>query len=277
MLKRIITGTFIVVTMIAFFLLRQFVDYRLFNILVYLLAILGTFEMTRAFSDGLTFFTRSVIWAHVVTFAPVATFFSLQSAFIVSFAAMLLALSALVFEFKSVKPETVGYAMLVIFYPTMLLGTMLGVNMLGQEQGFIPTVLIFAIACSADTFAYFVGTIFRGKQLSPEISPKKTISGFIGGLIGAMLCSALVYIVFPAAKGVFSLGDFEWAAYLATGLIGAMISVFGDLVEGAMKRKLCLKDIGNILPGHGGILDRFDSMLAAVPFVLLYLVIINLL
>ena len=145
---------------------------------------------------------------------------------------------------------------------------MLGVNMIGQEQGFIPTVLIFVIACSSDTFAYFAGTIFKGKRLSPEISPKKTISGFIGGVVGSIVCTLLVYIVFPAAKGVFfGGGNFEWIAYCALGLVGSFVSAFGDLVEGAMKRKLCLKDIGNVLPGHGGILDRIDSTMFVSAFI----------
>lgn len=258
MLKRTLTGIFIIAVMVGTFLLRQFVDYRLFNILIYAFAVIGTFEITRAFKDRLTFFSKCIVWAYALTVIPVMTFVSGSAWRIVTFAAFVLAISDFVIEFKTVTAESVAHTLLACFYPTGLLVAMTAINGLG-EQGFVPLLLVFITASFSDTFAYFVGSLIKGKKLCPNISPKKTISGFIGGFFGGALGAVLVWLVFPAAKGVFIASDLEWIIYFAIGMVASAVSAFGDLVEGGLKRKLGIKDLGNLLPGHGGILDRIDS------------------
>lgn len=112
-----------------------------------------------------------------------------------------------------------------------------------------------------DIFAYFSGMLFGKKKLCVALSPKKTVEGAIGGIIGSvLLCMLFSWI-------------FEPALMLNCIIIGAFGSVFaqvGDLVASSFKRKMNVKDYGNLIPGHGGILDRFDSILFAIPFVYYY-------
>ncbi len=120
-------------------------------------------------------------------------------------------------------------------------------------------VLVVIVIVAADTGAYFVGKAVGGRKLAPRISPGKTRSGAIGGLICAMLITALVAASVPASPfPPLQMG------LLAAGL--ALVSIGGDLLISLFKRHAGMKDTSNVLPGHGGILDRFDSLCAAAPF-----------
>lgn len=109
-----------------------------------------------------------------------------------------------------------------------------------------------------DTFAYFVGSRFGKHKLLPEVSPKKSIEGFIGGGVFAVLASFLLHYLY---------GYFDLVFYFVSALIVFIIGTAGDLVESKLKRTYDLKDSGNALPGHGGFLDRFDSFLFSLPFI----------
>ena len=112
--------------------------------------------------------------------------------------------------------------------------------------------------CAADTFAYFVGRRFGRRKLAPQISPGKTVEGLFGGLFGAAaagLCMAFA----------FSLGVFEAALWTLASFFAALFGAAGDLHESVLKRRAGVKDSGNLLPGHGGILDRLDGILAGAP------------
>ncbi|MBP3232237.1 MAG: phosphatidate cytidylyltransferase [Anaerovibrio sp.] len=117
---------------------------------------------------------------------------------------------------------------------------------------------------ASDTFAYFAGFAFGKHKLCEKISPKKTIEGFLGGLIGT---TASV-----AALGVFFGLDLSLMAVL--GFFICIVATLGDLVESVIKRYTGIKDSGNIIPGHGGILDRFDSVLYTAPFVYYFMIIV---
>lgn len=125
--------------------------------------------------------------------------------------------------------------------------------------------LIFISAWGTDTFAYFTGYFLGKNKLAPVLSPKKTIEGAIGGVVGA----ALLGFVYAWTYGTYYNSDV--LSYLSmVSLITAFSSVvaqFGDLSASTIKRSLNVKDFGNILPGHGGILDRFDSVLFTAPFI----------
>lgn len=109
-----------------------------------------------------------------------------------------------------------------------------------------------------DTFAYFVGSRFGKHKLLPEVSPKKSIEGFIGGGVFAVLASFLLHYLY---------GYFDLVFYFVAALIVFIFGTAGDLVESKLKRTYDLKDSGNALPGHGGFLDRFDSFLFSLPFI----------
>jgi phosphatidate cytidylyltransferase len=114
--------------------------------------------------------------------------------------------------------------------------------------------------------AYFVGSTVKGPKLCPNISPNKTISGAIGGLVGGIIGAVLVCLIVHSPSEYFFTEKWqEVIAYAIIGLFGAILTELGDLVESLMKRKLGIKDMGRILPGHGGIMDRIDGLLFAAP------------
>ena len=127
-------------------------------------------------------------------------------------------------------------------------------------------LLVFLCPWCTDIFAYFTGYFFGKHKLIPDVSPKKTVEGAIGGT----LCCAggLVLYGFILSKFVDGLRP-NYLALLVVGIVLSVVSQCGDLVFSLIKRKYGIKDYGNIMPGHGGVLDRFDSVIATAPFVLL--------
>lgn len=123
-----------------------------------------------------------------------------------------------------------------------------------QAPGFAKLLFIIVIVIAADSFAYLGGSTFKGPKFAPKISPNKTWSGFFSGLIGGGLVGML------AAKVI----GFAPMHGLILAIPIVIASVFGDLLESALKRKLGVKDAGDLLPGHGGLLDRLDSLMLAV-------------
>ena len=123
--------------------------------------------------------------------------------------------------------------------------------------GLLYFILIFNFACISDIAAYFVGSALGKHKLAPVISPKKTVEGAIGGLIGAMIGTVIVCLVFEA---ILTIDIKVWVLVLITPVM-SIVGILGDLFASAVKRNYGIKDYGNIMPGHGGILDRTDSVL----------------
>lgn len=129
------------------------------------------------------------------------------------------------------------------------------------NAGHLNIWLIFISAWSTDTFAYFAGRLLGKHKLCPNISPKKTVEGAIGGTLGCVICIC-VYVFLCARYTSFN------ANYISAAVLAALTSVFsqfGDLCASCIKREHNVKDYGNLIPGHGGILDRFDSALLISP------------
>lgn len=131
-----------------------------------------------------------------------------------------------------------------------------------KEYAYFYGLLIFVFVWLNDTGAYLIGTMFGKHRLFPRISPLKSWEGFGGGLVIAWIASLVFAFCYPAV------GWFHWVA-LATLVV--VFGTWGDLVESLIKRTYGVKDSGSLLPGHGGILDRLDSVILAVPAVFLYL------
>ena len=131
------------------------------------------------------------------------------------------------------------------------------------NDNFIPSIIIgiFILIWTNDTFAYVVGKSIGKNKLFEKISPKKTIEGFIGGIIFAVIASVII------AKYYTQMPIYIW---ITTAIIIGIFGTIGDLVESKFKRIANLKDSGNIMPGHGGILDRLDSIIFVSPFLFLF-------
>ncbi|MGI6211257.1 MAG: phosphatidate cytidylyltransferase [Anaerovoracaceae bacterium] len=125
--------------------------------------------------------------------------------------------------------------------------------------------LVVLAAFGSDIFAYFTGVLIGKHKMAPHLSPKKTIEGAVGGVLGsALLCGLFGYFFTPEFFG----------SSILIGFFGAAFAMCGDLTASAYKRRMGIKDYGNLIPGHGGIMDRFDSILFTGPFVYYYIVIV---
>lgn len=148
-----------------------------------------------------------------------------------------------------------------IYVPTLLHFILLTRNL---NAGKYLVWLIFLSSWGCDTCAYCVGVLFGKHKMSPVLSPKKSIEGAIGGIVGTII---LTYVFCRVFKSQMVLSDTN--VYIISGLsaIGAFISMVGDLAASAIKRNYDIKDYGKLIPGHGGVLDRFDSVIITAPII----------
>lgn len=140
-----------------------------------------------------------------------------------------------------------------------------------MENGVFLVWLIFLCSWGCDTCAYCVGMLIGKHKMSPRLSPKKSIEGAVGGVVGAALLGA----AYAAIAGSYMTGPSPVLQYAVICAIGALISMVGDLAASGIKRNHDIKDYGNLIPGHGGILDRFDSVIFTAP-VIYYLALLTL-
>lgn len=168
----------------------------------------------------------------------------------------------------------ISSTLLGIFFVGFLLSHLLlirqlpGVEGVDHLLGGYLVVLVFSLVWICDTAAYFVGTHFSKHKLFPRVSPNKTIEGTVGGLLGAVAMAMVAQIFLSRILKVHDLITFD---YLLLGCLAGTVGQVGDLVESHMKRDAGIKESSRILPGHGGVLDRFDSLLFAAPAIYYYL------
>ena len=124
-------------------------------------------------------------------------------------------------------------------------------------------ILPLVVAFISDSFALFVGMAFGKHKLAPQLSPKKTVEGAAGGLVGTVVCTVLYGV---ALRLLFQY-QVDYLRLAFYGALGSVVSQLGDLAFSSIKREYGIKDFGNILPGHGGILDRFDSVIFCAPLI----------
>jgi len=130
------------------------------------------------------------------------------------------------------------------------------------DQGRFLVLMSFVVVWGTDTFAYAVGKQFGRRKLAPSISPGKTLEGTLGGIVGAIGTGIIFFFVLMESNKVGVIGFELWCLIAAS---VAVMAVVGDLVESAVKRSAHQKDSGKLVPGHGGVLDRIDSLLCAAP------------
>lgn len=133
-------------------------------------------------------------------------------------------------------------------------------------------LLILCFAWGGDTGAYFAGRAFGKHKLAPIVSPKKTVEGAVGGVFGSILLGILCTAIFSAVAGrntgiLLHVKPVYYLALVGMGAISSVLGILGDLFASVVKRQHQIKDYGNIFPGHGGVLDRFDSVMFIAPFV----------
>lgn len=188
------------------------------------------------------------------------------------FIIMAVLVSFIIFKHEKYNIIDISLTIFGVFYVTFLFSfVVLTRNM---DNGFYYLWIIFIGAFATDSFAYFSGRFFGKKKLLPEISPKKTFEGSIGGIIGCVLFTYLYGIFINSVFAQKGIPEIESYHFIILGMISGLISQVGDWAASAIKRFSKVKDYGRIMPGHGGVLDRFDSILFVAPAVYLYLVLI---
>lgn len=135
------------------------------------------------------------------------------------------------------------------------------------DGGLYYILLIFLCAWICDAGAYFIGRVFGKHKLSPTISPKKTVEGAVGGVVFCVIFNVAFTYVFTVVTEDSMHLEANLLALLVVSVLGAVIGIFGDLFASIVKRQTGIKDFGNIIPGHGGVIDRFDSVLFIAPFI----------
>ncbi len=273
MFKRTVTGAIYVAVLTAFFLLREFVDSRLFHILTCFLLVGGTIEVVNALKDFIPKFIKVLAITASALLLPVyliVKHFAPSFSIITLFIYILLLIVFIVLHSIIVKnafKRTLTW-LLPFLYPMLLLAFMILAN--DSDNGFIILLLSFVVSPLSDTFAYIVGSLIGGKKLCPKLSPKKTWSGAIGGTVGGALGALLVYLIFKPTINFFSPVLF----FVLIGIFASVVNIFGDLFESYIKRRVGIKDMGKILPGHGGIMDRIDGTSFVTVFIYLAFLIV---
>ncbi len=189
---------------------------------------------------------------------------------LVLFLGFILILGTFVFTFPRYQFSQTAAAVFGVIYVPVMLSYLYRIRRM--PDGFALIWLVFIASWGCDTLAYCVGRLIGRHKMTPELSPKKTWEGAVGGVLGAALLGFLYALAFGAHL------QFLGSPLVATPLLcaaGSIVSQIGDLAASAVKRSVGVKDYGNLIPGHGGILDRFDSVIVTAPLVYYLLLLVK--
>jgi phosphatidate cytidylyltransferase len=261
LLTRAITGFFFALVIIGSILLGSEIQALAFGIFL----VLGLNEYATLFKE--TEYKQSpILYVFVGTlfycFFIIYTYFNLSYEILFSFIIVLFFLVFLIEIWRKQKLPLIAisvfvFGILYLVVPFILMNKLVDEN----TTAFSPLLGMILLIWANDTFAYLFGRKIGKTPLFERISPKKTWEGTIAGILMTIVTSGIISICTSSNDTLF---------WIASGIIVAPCAIFGDLLESLFKRSMNIKDSGNILPGHGGILDRFDAVLFTVPFFYLW-------
>ena len=283
MLKRILTASVMIVVVFGFILGLRQVHPAILAGFITAITIAATFEMCSALKSAEYNTMKWIDVACALCACVISYFFGYIGLVLTIVFFVMIALSIFTLDHKY-ELKDVFATIFIFFYPILPMALFVIMNNL--TIGLYAILLTIFIPVMTDTMAYFTGMLIGGKKLCPEISPKKTIAGAIGGVIGAILGALLVFVLFDVTNlfagfkyvEEFALTDALWKSaliYIALGIIAGPICEIGDLIASWIKRKAGIKDYGSIFPGHGGFMDRLDSVIINVPIILAFAEIIT--
>lgn len=224
------------------------------------ISMIGLFELYRVMK-----IQKNVIgiagYLTVVSYYGLLWFHGEQYMMLMSIAFLMILMTIYVFTFPKYKTEEVTVAFFGVFYVAVMLSYLYQVRVMADGKYLV--WLIFLSSWGCDTCAYCVGMLIGKHKMAPRLSPKKSVEGGIGGVAGA----ALLGVLFALAMNQWGGAQANPLHYAIICAAGGMISQVGDLAASAIKRNHDIKDYGKLIPGHGGILDRFDSVIFTAPVI----------
>ncbi len=280
-LKRSISGAIYVILLLASILFSTNKNFDSFFILFGIFLIIAVFEFCGLvninktvpilFAGATYFLTYRIANATKGEVLLYSIRYNQNIEKIVLFLVLLVSIKCLLFLFNENQTTLNSYSKYVYLIGYIILPFLLITKIPFGKVGYNPKIIIsvFILIWTNDTFAYIVGKSIGKRKLFEKVSPKKTIEGFIGGVLFAVLAS---YIISKYYIKIVESNTFIW---IITALIVSIFGTIGDLIESKFKRIAGVKDSGRIMPGHGGILDRLDSVIFATPIIFLFYQILN--
>jgi phosphatidate cytidylyltransferase len=254
---RVLSGAVLTILAVAVLYFGGYVT----GVVTLLLSLGGIYELLRVYKleksgFGVIAYVATVVYYIFIAVSQTALLLPEMVGFV------LIELAFYVINFPKYKDKDVEASILSFFYVTVMLSYVYQIRLL--EHGLALVVMIFICSWINDTCAYLVGVNFGKHKMTPKLSPKKSIEGLVGGIAGAAVIGA-VYGIFINAK-IYPI-DGAVAVFAVIGAVGAGFAVIGDLAASAIKRDNDIKDYGKLIPGHGGIMDRFDSIIFTAPVI----------
>ena len=280
-LKRSISGAIYVILLLASILFSTNKNFDSFFILFGIFLIIAVFEFCGLvninktvpilFAGATYFLTYRIANATKGDVLLYSIRYNQNIEKIVLFLVLLVSIKCLLFLFNENQTTLNSYSKYVYLIGYIILPFLLITKIPFGKVGYNPKIIIsiFILIWTNDTFAYIVGKSIGKRKLFEKVSPKKTIEGFVGGVLFAVLAS---YIISKYYIEIVESNTFIW---IITALIVSIFGTIGDLIESKFKRIAGVKDSGRIMPGHGGILDRLDSVIFATPIIFLFYQILN--
>lgn len=249
------------IVLVALALILIITGGELLLVSAFVISCIGMYELYRVFQ------TEKSALAAIGYLAAAVYYCNLEWNFIPDILILFMAfIILLMFVYVFAYPKYHSRQMMAVFFGLFYVAVMLSYVYRIRElsRGLYLAFLVFLCSWGCDTCAYCVGMLIGRHKMSPKLSPKKSVEGAVGGVVGAALLTALYGYAFRAQMELDAAGIGILAAIAA---VAALISMMGDLTASAIKRNYDIKDYGHLIPGHGGILDRFDSMIITAPII----------
>src|SRR5574344_86559 len=297
MLKRFLTSIVIMILLVGFFALRTISPY-FFDVFIFVIAVMSTFEVSRALENGGRKNNLYVVISYPALIFLALMFCIANGLNILAYFGIIIGIALILFcicvvlntlqkgknnkqmleqnfegSYKQYVQKKSLNSLFLLVYPAFILSLLFLINHLTgfayfskdseSVLGMLMLVLIFATTILTDTGAYLIGSGIGGAKLCPTISPHKTISGAVGGLLCSVAISLILFPIFSsitAYSTMFQAFNINIWYFLIYGIFASVFSQFGDIFASVIKRQNGIKDYGTIFPGHGGFMDRVDGI-----------------
>ena len=284
MWKRNLTAVALIGVALFFLLYLRTLYVALADILFYAFMLVGGYEMVRVGKKA----GYNTLWlpllVYALAFLPLFHFYKLTGVLLDVMLSLILLLVLFILQRNKYTLNDTLYSIFVLFYPLVLCASFFYIN---HEAGnLLGLFYLLFVTLLSDAFALFAGMLFGKRKFMLDVSPKKTWAGVYGAYLGGLIGSTIVLLLFDVFRVFKNFGNvglirifdqlyISVPVYLCFALLCTTLAIFGDLAASLVKRKMGVKDFGTIFPGHGGVMDRLDSLLFVAPAVCLFFTIYN--